>query len=180
MANALNSVIAVVNTVPPLLPLPRTVARELQYHPAQNLGFSTFYIAPLWHFQTQLLRTRSIRPWELFRAWLCCSFYDYDFELMLSVIAFCLSATSCYSQLDITLEMLFNRNLPKAPGCQCAQMPSFVNSSTPQHCHPCTTLPRLGTKLSTALWTKKEFLFFFRGYTDGNMCYYGKGEGCLQ
>lgn len=90
---------------------------------------------------------------------LICSFYDYDFKLMLFLMAFCLSATSCYSQLGIALEVLFNRNLPKAPECHCAQMPSSRNSSTPPHCHPCTMLPRLGTKLSTALWTKKRNSF---------------------
>lgn len=54
MVNTLNSIITVVSAVPPLLPLPKTVARDLklQYHPAQHQGFPTFY-TPLWHFQSK-------------------------------------------------------------------------------------------------------------------------------
>ena len=62
--NTLNSIIIVVNAVPPLLPLPETVAGELrlQYHPAEHQGLPTL-CPPRCHFQTLLFRTRGIRPW---------------------------------------------------------------------------------------------------------------------
>lgn len=67
-----------------------------------------------------------------------------------------------------------------SPGLHHAQMSSAMNLGTPQCYHPCTVLTRLETKLLVALWTKRKFIFFFRGYIESNMRYYGKGEGYLQ